>query len=251
MANSSKAKVLSFLLFFLSSQANLAQETPILSEENKPPLTKAVELTQIPIIEETSSHVVEGVIERRDAKPRDLINFIARIDEERIDDREKYSQLGYLEGFCQALEDEINEDPFFWAWQSYEPNDFILKRQTLNALWNLGVAKHPRIFGRAEKAGKIVKRNTTLRHKLKGYEFQINPELDNEDYVKLRVKIRSPHKISNNIVAKLCSRKVEIGKKIYLNELAERMSISFDAGYKFEENEIYARVSYKMPLWFK
>jgi len=232
---------LSGILSFVSFFAFGADENTTASDKNE----------NEPLEKETSAEIVKDAIKGGEIKGRDVFNIISRIDDERIDDRSKYADMSFLEGYVAALTEELNDDPLFWAWEEYDRDDIVVADQMLNAGWDIAVAKFPYIFGRLEKTAKYVKRRTTWKPKIRKYKFKINPELDDEDFLHLRVKLKKEKSWMNDLELKLTPNEVKLGKSWDLEEIGRKASFGVDGRYNWEDNEYTIRATLKVPFWFR
>lgn len=213
--------------------------------------TKLENTTSSPITKETPTEIVSEIIKEEKVEKRHVLNFLSRIDEEKISDRSKYAELGYLDGFYQALEDNIEEDRLFYVWEDYEQGDLVVKNQILNAIWDIGVAKLPKFFGRVEKAGRYLKRKTTWDHRIRGYRVKINPELDNEDFLQARIKIKKDESFIDNLELRVNKEEIKLGKTWKIEEeIAHNATFSLDMNYNWNKDEYCFRITLKFPYWF-
>ncbi len=203
------------------------------------------------VIQEQPATVVTEVIEKKEIKERDIVNFISRIDEEKIDSRDKYANQPFFQSWTSALEEEIEKDPLFYAWEEYDERDIVAKNQMLNATWNVLVGKYPKVFGRLEKTGVYLKRITTLQTpKVGRYRLKINGELDEDNYPRIKFKIKSDtENFFNNMYAKVGKENTKIGKTWSLTESGRNAYLDFELELGYNE-EICTSLTLKFPFWF-
>jgi len=196
---------------------------------------------------ETPTEVVADAFEKGILETRDLFSIIGRIDEEKIEDRSKYSDMKIDNIFYTAVVDEMEKNPLFYDWEYYEQGeDLIIENQLLSAGWNIGVAKFPNTLGLAERAGVYAKRKTTLEVKSKKSRLKINPELDN-DGVNLRMKLKKEDSWMNDLKFKVGLEKVKLGKSIKIKKF-EKANFSIDSFYDWKEDEYCLKLTLKLPI---
>ncbi|MDP1729007.1 MAG: hypothetical protein Q8L27_02280 [archaeon] len=230
----------------LAGILSLFPQNRVYAQENKTIITE-----KEPLSKETPTEVVTEIIDKGKVEKRDFLNFIARIDEEKIDDRTKYAKMDYVGGFCEALKDKINDDPFFYMWEDYRDDEIPVENQMLNALWEISVAKFPEFFGRLEKTGVYIKRNTTFKTRIRSYRFKVNPELDNRDFLRIKTKIKATNSVLDNLIFKISKDEIKIEKTWSLEEITKRATLSVDTSYDWEKSEYCGRISLKFPWWFE
>jgi hypothetical protein len=122
----------------------------------------------------------------------------------------------------------------------------------MGAFWNVLVGRYPKIFGRVEKAGKRLKRVTTLETKeIKGYRFQINPELDNYNFIRARLRIKSEkNKYLDNTHLRLGKDQITIGKSYPLESIGKNSILSIDLQHDYK-NDYCVKLTLKVPFWFR
>lgn len=203
------------------------------------------------LAQEEPVDVVSEVIEKKEIAKRDLVNLVSRIDEERIPKRHRYSTDNPFEGYMLALEDQINEDTLFYAWEDYEEGDFIIKNQALSAGWDVLVARYPKTLGRVERVAKEIKRVTTLEtQKIGGYHLKINPELDSSDYLRLRLRLNSEEEdFFHGLAMRVGIKKIELGKTYPLRSLGKDVSFDFGICYDYCGDSL-VKMTLKVPFWF-
>lgn len=243
MKNRLLALICTGLLSFQLTASSQESSTPFI-EKNKEDRDELV-------TEEKPATVVAEVIETKKVEESDIVNFISRIDEEKIDSREKYARRSSIEGFYLALEDELKKDPLFYAWQEYGEGDFIVKNQMLNAGWDLLVGKYPDLFGRIEKAGVYAKRKTTVEiREIGGYRLKVNPELDSDSYPILKFRVRNGgESFWNDLYLKLGKGEAEIGKNWLIPRFGREASFNFNFASDYN-GEYSVKLTLKFPFGF-
>ncbi len=203
------------------------------------------------LTQEDPVKVVSESLASETIEVKDVVNFMARIDEETIEDRSRYSQGPFLENFMYAFEDRINRDPFFSAWEDYKEDDFILKNQAISGLWDVLVGRYPKTFGRVEKAGKGLKRITTLNSpEVRGYRFKLNPELDSDNYPRVKMRVKSSKNTClDDLQFRVGKEEMAIGKTYELPKVGKSSTFSLDLQYDYHNN--YSVIlTFKIPFWF-
>ncbi len=203
------------------------------------------------ILEEKPANVVSEVLEKREVEKRDVVNIISKIDDDVVRERHKYFTDNPLEGFTMALEDNLNDDPLFYVWEDYEPNDIIVKNQAINSAWDVLIARYPKFFGRIEKTAVKIKKATTLETKISDeYKLKINPELDSDNLPRLKIHLRSQRKcFLGDLSLRLEKDKMELGKSYNLCSLWKNASLDYSLNYDFC-GDYGMRATLKIPFWF-
>jgi predicted polyphosphate/ATP-dependent NAD kinase len=76
-------------------------------QSNEPKILESKEL----LTQERPVEIVGEAIKTKEVKKRDLVNLIARIDDEEIRDRSEYAEGQFMEAYMKALEEDLNDDP--------------------------------------------------------------------------------------------------------------------------------------------
>jgi len=198
------------------------------------------------ISREEPADVAREVIDRREIEKRDLVNIISLSNKNAS--KEEYSQGGLVGGFVSALEDEICEDPFFYVWENYSRDDYIIKNQTINAGWKTLAANYPNVFRKIKDAVAGIKKVTTIDKEIAGgCRVKINPELTAND--RLRLKARFENGFLDNWQIKIGEDKIEVGKIYYLSRHSKNATFETDITSKYS-GEYCLRATFKFPLWF-
>jgi len=202
------------------------------------------------LVNETPAEIVGEVLKDETLYKRDVVNAISRFDEYKRPKRERYSEHGLLEGFLTAFEDELNEDRFFYVGEDYDENDFIFKNQALSAAWDVLVANYL-LFGKIDDTITTIKKETTIETPARfPYRVKLNPELDRDDYLRIRVRLRSKNGgIFNNMQLRFSRDSLEIGKQYPLDKSGKGATFGMSLLYDYS-GEYVARAELKFPWWF-
>lgn len=219
---------------------------------------KAEESATTPVKSETSlisqekpAEIVNEVIVEGDITRKDVLNFLSRLDEEKIDDRSRYAKGNILENFMIALNEEIDKDLLFYAGEDYDADDFIIKNQVLSASWENLVGRYPKIFGRLEKAAIMAKRLTTLETpKVCDYSLKFNPELDSDNYPRAKLRLKSEkNSYLDRTYLRIGRDEIQIGKTFDLSSWGKKASIDFDLESDYKNGYCF-EITIKFPWWF-
>jgi hypothetical protein len=226
------------------SPLSFAHEEPSLSIK-QPPEKREL------ITQEDPVEIIGETLKTKEVRKKDVVNFIASIDAEKTKDRSKYAEGVFLDGFMLALEDQINKDPLFYAWGEYKENDIIIKNQAISAIWDVFIGRYPKVFGRVEKAGKALKRATTLETKeVYGYKFQLNPELDNNNYLRARIRLRTDkNNYLNDTHLRIGRDEATLGKTYDLSTIGLNSIFSIDFQHDYKK-DYCIKFTFKLPFWF-
>ena len=119
----------------------------------------------------------------------------------------------------------------------------------LTAAWDTLVANYA-IFGYADDAVTEVKRATTFETPKKfSYRIKINPELDFNNYPRIRVRLKSQRGgLLNEVQFRFSRDQLEFGKEYSLKEIGR--GATFGASVEYDYGREYtARLSLKFPWW--
>lgn len=202
-------------------------------------------------MEETAVRVVAKAVEERYLEKRDIVNFVSRLEGASSRGGTRSSNPNFGELWCSGLENELEKDPLFYAWEDYDYDDFIIKNQVLVSGWDAAVMKYPLIFKRLEEGVYLLKEATTFKTSKKfRYHLRANLELSSNDSLRIRTRIYSHnnHDLFHGLNFKFSKRGVEMAKDYSLDFLSNGASL--DLGLNYFHGDYSARVTLKFPFWF-
>lgn len=199
--------------------------------------------------DESPADIFSDIVKTKNVYRRDVVNIVSRFDEESRPEMEKYRSMGLIDGFVSALNDEIDEDRLFYAGKKYKENDLIIKNQMLSASWNILISKY-RLFEEIDDTITMIKKKTTIespRHF--PYKIKINPELDMDNYIGIRMRVIPKNdSMLDDFYIRVNKEKVEIAKKFRDSRIGDNSTIDLELSNNYNEEFVF-RAMLKVPFW--